>query len=100
MYHVCIREWAAVLGVSQRTVETEYYIIDIPEIVKVLRQREAGDRLFQLQANSFLHMEKNAQTALIKALQREAGIVEESVKFDRAKMDQLHALYAQMGGKA
>lgn len=96
MYHVCIREWAALLGVTQREVETEYYIVDIPEIVKVLRQREAVDRLFQLQASSFTHMEKDAKAALIKSLQREAGVKQESVKFDRAKMDQLHALYAQM----
>lgn len=84
------------LGVSQRTVETEYYIVDIPEIVRVLRHREAVDRLFQLQASSFTHMEKNAQVQLIKSLQREAGVKQEAVKFERAKMDQLHALYAQM----
>jgi len=41
-------------------------------------------------------MEKNAQVQLIKSLQREAGVKQEAVKFERAKMDQLHALYAQM----
>lgn len=100
MYHACISEWSAVLGVSQRAVETEYYIVDIPKIIDSLRRREAGDRLFQLQASSFLYMQKNEKTALIKALQLDAGVVEENTKFDRAKMDQLHAVFAQTGGKA
>ncbi|WP_185956365.1 hypothetical protein [Melghirimyces algeriensis] len=84
------------LGVSQRTIETEYYIVDVPKIIKIRNQNDAVNKLFQIQVESFPYMEKRSQTALIEALQRDVGINQENTNFDRSKMDQLHAMYAQI----
>ncbi len=61
------------LGVSQRVLETEYYMVDLPLIIHEKRRLDALKTLEQINVNGLPYMEKDQQTSILEALREKAG---------------------------
>lgn len=83
------------LGVSQVVLETEYYMIDLFDILDKYRKHRAIEQLQAIQVATAPNMTKEDYEKYVRSLMKEAGIKQEE-KFDREKMDALHAFTAQM----
>lgn len=82
---------AITLGVSQKVVENEYYMIDLPELMEKKRRKDAIDRLHKLLLYNASNMEQSEFKKFVTELMRQAGIKEET-KFSREKIEQLRAM--------
>jgi hypothetical protein len=91
-----------VLGVSQVALETGYYMVDLPALLKAKRKRDAIDRLNDLTtllATANRGMEDAEYKKFIAGLNTEIG-VKQANKFDRAKFEELRAMTASGASKA
>lgn len=82
------------LGVSQKAVETEYYMVDLPKLVEKKMKFDAVKRLGELQfvlASNNRSFEEAEYRKYVKQLSNQAGIKSET-NFDRDKFEQLRAL--------
>jgi len=90
---------AALLGVSQTTLETEFYMVDILAFLEQKRKLDAVNRLQTVQAllaTNNRAMENVDVKAFMRDLTRAIGVKEEE-KFSRAKFEELRR-FTEMGG--
>jgi len=93
-----LREAAITLGCTQKEIEEDYYLIDIPDFIASMRKREAQDRIQLVQITNSKHMQPEDYKQFINGLYRQAGFEVNTSDFDRAKMDELHAFTARFFG--
>lgn len=88
------------LGVPQKTLETEYYVVDLPKLVREHQRQQAIRDLELLSIVSYPKMTEEGRKALFNDLRRRAGINDVlRAKFDRAKFEQLRAMMGQQKGE-
>lgn len=74
-------------------------MLDIPEYLGSLRKKEAQERIQLVQITNSKHMEKEDYKKFVQGLYKQAGFkTEVTNKFDRGKMDELHAFTAKFFG--
>jgi hypothetical protein len=79
--------------VSQTVIETEYYLVDLPDLLDKKREHESQERMTTLQlmvAANNRAMNDEHYGKLTGDLLRGAG-VKQQTGFDRGAMDKLHA---------
>lgn len=91
-----LRDCAVTLGVPQKVVEDEYYILDLPDILAKTRKYRAAEELRRMQmllAASGRQLPEEEYKRYIIAMQKAAGINEadEEQRFSRERMDELRA---------
>ncbi|AXF40879.1 tail assembly protein [Paenibacillus phage Unity] len=91
-----LRDCAVTLGVPQKIVEDEYYILDLPDILAKTREYRAAKELRRMQmllAASGRQLPEEEYKRYITSMQKAAGINEadEEQRFSREKMDELRA---------
>ncbi|MEN2464906.1 hypothetical protein [Ornithinibacillus sp. JPR2-1] len=82
-----LTEVSSVLGVSQRVLETEYYMVDIPKLIEKKRKEQLADYFMQLQlsiASNNRVMEEEDYHNLVRNLTK---ILEEENKTEQNKLD-------------
>lgn len=72
-------------------------MVDLPDIIEKHVKKDALEQLKRLNIAMAQYMEKDDFREWVANLRRIADIRTEE-KFDRSKMDELHAFYAQMRG--
>jgi uncharacterized NAD-dependent epimerase/dehydratase family protein len=87
-------EASLILGVSQKAIENEYYMIDLPALIERKTKYDAVNRLADLRfvlATNNRSMEDSEYKRYVNELTTRLGI-KVSDKFDRGKFEQLRAL--------
>jgi hypothetical protein len=85
---------AITLGVSQTDLETGYYMVDLPTLLRAKRKQDALNRLNDLMtlvATGGRSMEDAEYKKFIAGLNKDIGI-KQSNKFDRSKFEELRAM--------
>lgn len=82
---------ALTLGVSQKAIENEYYMIDLPELLEKKRQKDAVEKLNKLVLYNATSMEQSEFKQFVNELTKQAGIKEEQ-KFSREKIEALRSM--------
>jgi hypothetical protein len=80
--------------VTQKAIESEYCLIDLPDYIAKKGKTKAEEQLKQLmllQASNQRVMEEEAYSGFVKGLKQNAEI-KESDKFDRDKFEELRML--------
>jgi hypothetical protein len=80
--------------VTQKAIESEYCLIDLPDYIAKKGKTKAEDQLKQLmllQASNQRVMEEEAYSGFVKGLKQNADIREEE-KFNRDKFEELRML--------
>lgn len=93
-------ESAILLGVTQKQIDTEFYMLDVFKAVERKVKLNAETRLLDVQVTNSRYMEKEDYKAFINRLTKAAGFGDKPEKFDRNAMDSLHAFTqkTQQGG--
>ncbi|WP_096436486.1 hypothetical protein [Alteribacter populi] len=89
-----MRESAVILGKTQRQIENEYYLVDLPELLDDKRRTDAIQRLADNHAqvaNNGRRLEDEDYKEYRNALVRAAGIKPKET-FDRDKFEQLRMM--------
>lgn len=79
------------LGVSQKTIEEEFYMIDLPLLLEKKRKNDAIERLNQLVLYNAASMDQSDFKQFVNDLTKQAGIKQEQ-KFSREKIEQLRSM--------
>jgi len=85
-------EASFILGVSQVSIENDYYMRDIPELIQMHYRKLQSDKLAQLQtliASNGRNLEEKAYDQYIKSLLPPEANVEDNLTFNRDKFEQL-----------
>ncbi|MGK9388833.1 hypothetical protein [Bacillus sp. RK1064] len=83
------------LGVTQRQIENDYYMVDIPKILRSKTKASAIDRLSMISllvGSEGRAMEDREYQRLVKDLRKQAGYVDRE-EFDREKFEQLRNFF-------
>ncbi|KAB7674984.1 MULTISPECIES: hypothetical protein [Bacillus] len=83
---------ASVMGVTQRQIEEDYYLIDLAAYAEKSRNRKAARKLDLLTIINARNLEQKEYRELIRTWTREAGIKPKTEKFNRSKFEELRAL--------
>jgi hypothetical protein len=90
-----LRQTAFILGVSQFSIENEYYMVDLPVILED-KAKEKNSRMLEqvmiLLATNGRHMEDKEYKEFINNLTKGSGLNEQSDQFDREKFEHLRML--------
>lgn len=92
---------AIILGVTQREIENDYYMVDIPKLIRAKAKQSAIRRLEEVRialATNNRSSEDEDFKSLMNGLTRTAGI-ENANHFDREKFEQLRMMQAVLFGK-
>lgn len=73
-------------------------MIDLFDVIKKQREKEARENLMQLQITNARHMDEKDYKKFVQNLNKQAGLNDKNEKFDRSKMDALHAFTQKMNG--
>lgn len=82
---------ALTLGVSQKTLEEEFYMIDIPVLLEKKQKNDALEQLNQLVLYNASNMQPEDFKRFTNDLAKQAGIQQEQ-KFDRERIEQLRSM--------
>jgi hypothetical protein len=96
-----LRDAAVILGKTQFEIETEYYLVDLPDLIDAKNRVEAQQRLTSIQERVAANGRKMADedySRYRRALLKDAGIKAPS-GFDRDKFEELRALTQRGGNK-
>ncbi|MCA6607433.1 hypothetical protein [Bacillus safensis] len=83
------------LGVTQRQIENDYYMVDIPKILRSQTKANAIDRLSMISllvGSEGRAMDDREYQRLVKDLRKQAGYVDRE-EFDREKFEQLRNFF-------
>lgn len=83
------------LGVTQRQIENDYYMVDIPKILRSKTKANAIDRLSMISllvGSEGRAMDDREYQRLVKDLRKQAGYVDRE-EFDREKFEQLRNFF-------
>lgn len=83
------------LGVTQRQIENDYYMVDIPKILRTKTKANAIDRLSMISllvGSEGRVMDDREYQRLVKDLRKQAGYVDRE-EFDREKFEQLRNFF-------
>ncbi|MGY8620212.1 hypothetical protein ACN6A9_01345 [Bacillus safensis] len=83
------------LGVTQRQIENDYYMVDIPKILRTKTKANAIDRLSMISllvGSEGRVMDDREYQRLVKDLRKQAGYVDRE-DFDREKFEQLRNFF-------
>ncbi|MGI1828793.1 hypothetical protein ACRPLG_02870 [Bacillus safensis] len=83
------------LGVTQRQIENDYYMVDIPKILRSQTKANAIDRLSMISllvGSEGRAMDDLEYQRLVKDLRKQAGYVDRE-EFDREKFEQLRNFF-------
>ncbi|MED2788231.1 hypothetical protein P4261_28415 [Bacillus thuringiensis] len=80
------------MGVTQRQIEEDYYLIDLAYYAEKARNRKAAHKLDLLTIANSKSLEHKDYRDLIRNWTREAGIKPKREKFNRSKFEELRAL--------
>lgn len=83
---------ASVMGVTQRQIEEDFYLIDLAYYAERSRNRKAAHKLDLLTIANANNLEQDAYRDLVRSWTREAGIKPKREKFNRSKFEELRAL--------
>lgn len=83
---------ASVMGVTQRQIEEDYYLIDLAMYAEKSRNQKAAKKLDLLMIVNSKHLEQEDYRNLVRNWTREAGIKPKREKFNRSKFEELRAL--------
>ncbi|WP_350303557.1 hypothetical protein [Bacillus pumilus] len=86
---------AVLLGVTQRQIENDYYMVDIPTFLRAKTKSNAIDRLSMISllvGSEGRVMEDREYQRLVKDLRKQAGYVDRE-EFDREKFEQLRNFF-------
>ncbi|PEE69418.1 hypothetical protein [Bacillus thuringiensis] len=83
---------ASVMGVTQRQVEEDYYLLDLAMYAEKSRNHKAAYKLDLLTISNSKHMEQEDFRNLVRNWTREAGIRPRRQKFSRSKFEELRAI--------
>lgn len=90
---------AGVVGVTQKQILDEFYMLDLFEVAKNTRKQQALERLELINIVNSSKLEKNDYKELVRRYLDQAGIRRQvENKFDKGKMDELRALTNSMRG--
>jgi hypothetical protein len=100
-----LRDAALILGVSQLTIENEYYIVDLPLMMRKVNEQRAGERLQRIEEYAFAQgvpNDENERKRFIDGIVKQAGMrrSDKAAKFDRDKFEQLRMVSSKGGSKA
>jgi hypothetical protein len=96
-----LRDAAVILGKTQREIENEYYLVDLPDLIDAKNRIEAQQRLTSIQervAANGRQMADEDYNRYRSALLKDAGIKAPS-GFDRDKFEELRAMTHKGGNK-
>lgn len=85
-------EASFILGVSQISIENDYYMRDIPELIQMHYRKMQSDKLAQLQiliASNARNLEEKEYAKFIKSLLPPEANVEDNLTFNRDKLEEL-----------
>ncbi|MCW1241937.1 hypothetical protein [Bacillus pretiosus] len=80
------------MGVTQRQIEEDYYLIDLAMYAEKSRNQKAAKKLDLLTIVNSKHLEQEDYRNLIRNWTREAGIKPRRQKFSRSKFEELRAI--------
>ncbi|MCP9283042.1 hypothetical protein [Bacillus safensis] len=83
------------LGVTQRQIENDYYMVDIPKILRSQTKANAIDRLSMISllvGTEGRAMDDREYQRLVKDLRKQAGYADRE-EFDREKFEQLRNFF-------
>lgn len=83
------------LGVTQRQIEDDYYMVDIPKILRAKTKANAIDRLSMISllvGSEGRAMDDREYQRFVKDLRKQAGYVDRE-EFDREKFEQLRNFF-------
>lgn len=83
---------ASVMGVTQRQIEEDYYLIDLAIYAEKSRNQKAAKKLDLLTIANSKNLEQEDYRNLVRNWTREAGIKPRREKFNRSKFEELRAL--------
>jgi hypothetical protein len=83
---------AAVMGVTQRQIEEDFYLLDLAHYAEKSRNRKAAHKLDLLTIANAKNLEQDSYRDLVRSWTREAGIKPKREKFNRSKFEELRAL--------
>ncbi|PJI12427.1 hypothetical protein CTV96_09785 [Bacillus altitudinis] len=86
---------AVLLGVTQRQIENDYYMVDIPKFLRAKTKSNAIERLSMISTlvgTEGRVMEDRDYQRMLKDLRKQAGYVERD-DFDRDKFEQLRNFF-------
>lgn len=85
---------AIILGVTQREIENDFYMVDIPKFIQSKTKQKALTRLEEIRlilATNNRAVEDDVFDSLMRSLTKTAGI-DTTMEFDRDKFEQLRML--------
>ncbi|PED33919.1 hypothetical protein CON13_01735 [Bacillus cereus] len=85
-------EMAGVIGVTQKQLEDEFYMVDIARMGEIKRKQEALSKLELINIVNFKSLEDTERRDMVRRYMREAEIKPKEAKFDRDKFEELRAL--------
>lgn len=80
------------MGVTQRQIEEDYYLIDLAMYAEKSRNQKAAKKLDLLTIANSKNLEQEDYRNLVRNWTREAGIKPKREKFNRSKFEELRAL--------
>lgn len=83
---------AGVIGVTQKQLEDEFYMVDIARMGEIKRKQDALSKLELLNIINFKTLEDADRRDMVRRYMREAEIKPKEAKFDRDKFEELRAL--------
>ncbi|MGA4501496.1 MULTISPECIES: hypothetical protein [Bacillales] len=83
---------AGVIGVTQKQLEDEFYMVDIARMGEIKRKQEALSKLELINIVNFKSLEDTERRDMVRRYMREAEIKPKEAKFDRDKFEELRAL--------
>ncbi|MGN4855128.1 hypothetical protein ACTFR4_27805 [Bacillus cereus group sp. MYBK181-1] len=83
---------AGVIGVTQKQLEDEFYMVDIARMGEIKRKQEALSKLELINIINFKSLEDTERRDMVRRYMREAEIKPKEAKFDRDKFEELRAL--------
>ena len=83
---------AGVIGVTQKQLEDEFYMVDIARMGEIKRKQDALSKLELINIVNFKTLEDADRRDMVRRYMREAEIKPKEAKFDRDKFEELRAL--------
>lgn len=84
-----------ILGVSQVSLENDFYMVDLPELIQLKFKKEQAEKLTQLQiliaSNNRSIEEKDYKLFINSMIPKDVKKVEDNLTFDRNKFEQLRS---------
>ncbi|WP_254704131.1 hypothetical protein [Bacillus thuringiensis] len=83
---------AGVIGVTQKQLEDEFYMVDIVRMGEIKRKQDALSKLELINIVNFKTLEDADRRDMVRRYMREAEIKPKEAKFDRDKFEELRTL--------